>query len=156
MPDGWHNSMCLKCNKTAEHPCGMLYCPLSHAVEVKPTANADLVGALEKLADKYGKVCSITGSCCDSARQDVAGEIYSILSKYRPVPPLPVEPSLEELSKRKGCEVLQFGRLWQNLYMQAVRLPDGNDRAIEGCSPTCTKAKARAYLEALPDKGEIK
>lgn len=43
---------------------------------------AELVERLRDLADKHGKVCSATGTCCDIARQDVAGEIYAILDEF--------------------------------------------------------------------------
>jgi len=80
-----------------------------------------------------------------------------VKERYRKSRPLAsaveVEP-LEKLAKRKGVELLQFGRMFKDLFMQSMRLPSGNDTVVEGCSVECCRAKAREFLAGLPDKGE--
>lgn len=79
--------------------------------------------------------------------------IQMVLNEYRAfkAKDKAVEP-LEKLAERKGCELLQFGRMYRNLYMQSIRREDGNDIVIEGCSLICTKEKAREWLEKQEDK----
>lgn len=86
-----------------------------------------------------------TGGKCD-AYEIALSEYRSFKAKDKSVEPL------EKLAERKGCELLQFGRMYRNLYMQSIRREDGNDIVIEGCSLICTKEKAREWLNKLEDK----
>jgi len=95
MPDGWKPDddgdcgNCYKdwpCHKDTGYHAG---CPLSHAVEVAPTANADLVG--EKVINDLRV---LIGTYRDADEQiegylwadKVVEDIEEVLSKYRPVP----------------------------------------------------------------------